>query len=45
MFEKIQVGEHVRVMLKKTKTFTKDHDPKFSTEIYTVTHVGKEADI
>ena len=28
-------------MLKK-KTFTKSHDPKFSTEIYTVTHVGKD---
>jgi len=28
-------------MLRK-KTFTKSHDPKFSTEIYTVTHVSKD---
>ena len=40
MYYKIQVGDHVRVMLKKN-SFTKDHDPKFSTEIYSVTHVGK----
>ena len=30
MYEKIQVGDHVRVMLKK-KSFTKAHDPKFLT--------------
>ena len=41
MYEKIQEGDSVRVMLKK-KTFTKDHDPKFSTEVYKVTHVGKD---
>ena len=40
-YEKIQVGDHVRVMLKK-KTFTKDLDPKFSTEIYRVMHVGED---
>ena len=40
MYEKIQVGDHVRVMLTK-KTFTKAHDPKFSIQVYTVTHVSK----
>ena len=41
MYDKIQVGGHVRVMLNK-KTFTKAHDPKFSTQVYTVTHVSKD---
>ena len=41
MNEHIQVGDHVRVMLKK-KTFTQAHDPKFSTEIHTATHVSKD---
>ena len=40
MYEKIQVGDYVRIMQKK-KTFTKGHEPRFSTEIYRVTHVGK----
>ena len=39
--KKIKVGDKVRVMLKK-KTFTKAHEPKFSTEIYTITHVSKD---
>ena len=40
-YETIQVGDRVRIILKK-KTFTNDHDPKFSTEIYEVIHVGKD---
>ena len=40
-YEKIQVGDKVRMMLKK-KTFTKDHDPKFSKEVYTVLAVGND---
>lgn len=39
-YEKIQVGDQVRVMLKK-KTFTKAHDPKFSKEVYKVIGVGE----
>ena len=41
MYKKIQVGDKVRVMLKK-KTFTKAHDPRFSKEVYTVTAVGED---
>lgn len=40
-YEKIQVGDQVRVMLKK-KTFTKAHDPKFSQEVYRVIAVGED---
>ena len=39
--KKIQVGDKVRIMLKK-KTFTKSHDPKFSKDIYTVTHISRD---
>lgn len=40
MYDKIQVGDHVRVMLKKNSC-TKAQEPNFSTETYKVIHVGK----
>jgi hypothetical protein len=40
-YDKIQVGDQVRIMLQK-KTFTKNHDPKFSPEIYTVIYVATD---
>ena len=40
-YEQIQVGYQVRVMLKKN-SFTKAHEPNFSTHMYKVIHVGKD---
>ena len=41
LYDKLGKGDIVRTAIPK-KTFTKDHHPKFSTQVYTVTHVGKD---
>ena len=40
-YEKIEIGDKVRVALKK-KTFTKAHDPRFSKEVYRVIAISED---
>ena len=40
-YEKIEIGDKVRVALKK-KTFTKGHDPRFSKEVYRVIAISED---
>ena len=42
-YERIDVGDKVRVAIKK-KTFTKGHDPRFSSEVHTVVAKSKLRD-